>query len=231
MEQLHYIQMQILRDLLFAKGKKFSELNNLDLETNQHNFHLQKLIGSGYVEKVGKEYKLTNEGKEYANTMDTNSNKIVKQAKLSALCVCFRGSGENREVLIYTRLKQPFYGSQGFFSGKIQYGETVQEAAVRELKEETGMIGNPKIKGLRHFRVYTKADQKLVEDKFMFFVVFENPKGKLHPHEEGKYEWVKVSEMKEYVTKSFPDFFESFDLVATSKEFFFVETDEVTGQF
>lgn len=223
--------MKILRELLFSQGLSFSELNQEGLETNQHTFHLKKLIELKYVEKTQSGYRLTTKGKEYANTMDTDSNKIVKQGKLSVICTCFRKKGPQREVLIYTRLKQPFYGSQGFFSGKIQYGENVDKAAQRELKEETGMSGSPQVKGLRHFRVYTESDKRLVEDKFMFFVVFESPEGELIPHEEGKYEWVKLSEVKEFITKPFPDFFDSLDQMANKRDFFFLETDEFTDDF
>ncbi|MBJ3776683.1 NUDIX hydrolase [Acuticoccus mangrovi] len=44
-------------------------------------------------------------------------------------------------VLLVQRANPPDAGRWGFPGGKIEGGETVREAAVRELKEETGIVG------------------------------------------------------------------------------------------
>lgn len=228
MEQLHYLQMQILKKLLFSKSLSFTDLKTNGIENNQHNFHLTKLMGLGLVEKSNNSYQLTQKGKEFANTMDTDSQIKVRQAKLSVLCCCFRNSGN--EVLIYTRKKHPFFDYQGFFSGKINYGETVIETANRELLEETGLTGNPEIRGLRHFKVYSE-EKRLLEDKFMFFIRFDDPKGKLTPNEEGEFKWVLTSDIKKIIKKPFNDFFESFDLLINNNGFYFNEMDVITSEF
>ena len=228
MDQLHYLQMQILKKLLFSEGSTFSQLIGENIETNQHNFHLQKLIGLGLIEKNATIYKLTLKGKEFANTMDTDSQLKVKQAKLSVLCCCFKDG--STKVLIYTRKKHPFYNYQGFFSGKINYGETVIETAKRELYEEASLKGDPEVKGLRHFKVYTE-EKKLLEDKFMFYVRFDDPVGKLVPNEEGEYEWINTADIKTFIKKPFHDFFESYDMLINSNSFYFNELDVITSEF
>jgi 8-oxo-dGTP pyrophosphatase MutT (NUDIX family) len=228
MEQLHFLQMQILKKLLFSKGLTFTELKTDGIENNQHNFHLTKLVDLGLVVKSKNSYQLTPKGKEFANTMDTDSQVKVKQAKLSVLCCCFRKNG--KEVLIYTRKKHPFYDYQGFFSGKINYGETVIETANREMFEETGLNGKPEIKGLRHFKVYSE-ENRLLEDKFMFYVRFDDPKGELTPNEEGEYNWVLTEDIKVKIIKPFQDFFESYELLINNEGFYFNELDVITSDF
>lgn len=43
------------------------------------------------------------------------------------------------EVLVIQRGKPPYEGEWSIPGGKIEYGETAEEAALRELKEETGV--------------------------------------------------------------------------------------------
>ena len=46
-------------------------------------------------------------------------------------------------VLLVERQKQPNAGTWGFPGGKVEWGEAVFDAAVRELREETGVLANP----------------------------------------------------------------------------------------
>lgn len=204
MKQLHNIQLGILKRLLFAPSLKYVRMKpNPEMENNQFDFHLNQLIEDGYIVKEEKGYCLTNFGKEYANRMDTEQTVIAKQSKISAWVCCVRIVGGKRQYLIYTRLKQPFYGCQGFMSGKVRYGEKVLEGAKRELKEETGLEGSPQIVSIKHFLVFDRTTNELVEDKFMFLCLVKNPLGELRAHDEGLYEWVFENKLKGYVTNHF----------------------------
>lgn len=200
MKQLHEIQLQVLKKLLFAPSLRYTQMKpNVEMENNQFDFHLNQLIDSGYVERGNKLYKLTNLGKEYAGRIDTEEVAVTKQSKISVWICCMR----KNKYLIGTRLKQPFYGCQGFMSGKVKYGEKIIDAAKRELGEETGMVGEPQIVSLKHFLVYDKTTNELVEDKIMVLCVVKNPEGKLKPHKEGKYEWVDQADLRKYITNPF----------------------------
>lgn len=59
--------------------------------------------------------------------------------KIGALAVVLHES----KVLLVQRNKQPDAGLWGFPGGHVEWGETVQEAAVRELREETGVAAEP----------------------------------------------------------------------------------------
>jgi ADP-ribose pyrophosphatase YjhB (NUDIX family) len=204
MKQLHDIQLKILKKLLFAQKLRYTELKPDEaLENNQFDFHLDQLIKAGYIQKTEQGYLLTQSGKEYANRMDTDTVKIPKQAKVSVSLAIRREFEGKRQYLIYTRLKQPFYGCQGFPSGKIRYGENVTDTITRELKEETNLDGAGVPVLLRHYRVFDKSSKELLEDKFMFYSLVENPTGELVPNNEGKFEWVDYDNLFSYVTNHF----------------------------
>lgn len=205
MRKRHPIQIKILKKLLFNPSLKFSEAKpSGEIENNKFAFHLSALIDEGLIGKEKDNYFLTIKGKEYANRMDTEEEVIEFQAKLSVWVIPIRENLKiEREYLIYTRLKHPFYGSQGFLAGKILYGEKVLDAAKREMREETDLIGVPELVSVRHYRVYDKASGRLVEDKFMFLCQVINPRGIIDGNEEGLYEWVKESNLNEYVTNHF----------------------------
>lgn len=237
MKQPHDIQLKILQKLLFSKTLRYSEMKpDKEMENNQFQFHLNHLMNNNYVQKIDNKYSLTGIGKEYANRIDDVLPKIEKQAKISAWVAATRKRNEKTQYLIYTRLKHPFFGCQGFISGKIRFGESVIEAAKRELKEETNLSASKiDVVALVHFRVYEKDTQNLVEDKFMNLCLAENPKGKVMSNSEGKHKWVGEDELEEYLTNPFEEKDKIMKYVSYLKKYngrpIFVEVEHFTDKF
>lgn len=204
MNQIHEIRLQILKKLIFAKQLRYTDLKTFpEMENNQLDFHLDKLVSEGLVGKSEKAYFLTTKGKEYSGRIDTDKVQLTKQAKLTAWVCCTRYYKGKTQYLIGTRLKQPFFGCQGFVAGKVNFGETIIEAAKRELSEETGLIGKPKIASLKHFHIYDQ-DNNLVDDKLMFLCVVKNPTGNLiRKTNESENCWVNKADLKRYLTYPF----------------------------
>ncbi|OGL22695.1 hypothetical protein A2707_05305 [Candidatus Saccharibacteria bacterium RIFCSPHIGHO2_01_FULL_45_15] len=173
--ETHPLQAVILRKLLFVKNATFSELQKGSEVTSDHfSFHIRKLVDEGFVEKKASGYQLTRKGKEYANRMDTDENEIERQPKVSvAITIERNGVDGTREFLFQQRKKNPYYDFWGRVGGKMRWGETVIEAARRELKEETGLEAELEYRLLYHKRDFDKNTGKLLEDK-IFLCVYAN---------------------------------------------------------
>lgn len=183
----HPAQVLILRHLLFTPQATFTEVQKAtDLTSDHFNFHIKKLIEEGYVEKTNKQYKLTHQGKEYTNRMDTDENEIEKQPKVSvAITVERTGKNGEREFLFQQRKKNPYFDFWGRVGGKVRWGESVIEAANRELLEETGLRAKFEYRLLYHKRDFNKTTGKLLEDKLFLCVYATEYSGELQESFEG----------------------------------------------
>lgn len=229
MKDLHQIQRKILYDLLFATTARFSELKPLDLENSQFMFHIKALIDNNFVEKNDSVYSLTPTGKEFANRMTTETLTFDKIVKVTTVLVATRNTGEP-ELLLYKRLKNPFYGCVGFPTEKPKWGETLVETAQRGLVEETNLKASAKLFSIKHY-VVTK-NNLVVEDKLMHGFLLKNPTGELIGNNEGEYFWTSEHLLKkdsyEYL-EEFWDFYN--DLKNFSNEVTFKEYKIETQKF
>lgn len=202
--KIHPIQTQILRELLFMPSARFADLQKVTkLESDYVKFHIARLVEVGYVQKLDdKTYALSTAGKEYANKLDTDRNLIERQPK-SAVILVLEHEGK---LLVQERLKHPYFGFWGFPGGKIRWGETIMEAAARELEEETGLSANLTYRGVYHELTKSKETGKVLEDKIFQIVFGVDPTGELLAEfDGGRNAWLTLDEIrsKEKVYKSF----------------------------
>lgn len=194
---VHKVQTSILRALLFVPSAGFAALQKTtDLTSDHFTFHVKKLIEAGLVEKTEAKYTLTPLGKEYANRMDTDENEIEKQPKVSVALIVERQNGICREFIVQQRLKQPYYGFYGRLGGKVRWGESFEEAASRELLEETGLTGTFTFSHIFHKKDYRKSDNKLLEDKVFVVMYCTDAHGEMmEQFEGGKNFWMTQEEL------------------------------------
>lgn len=201
MDNLHIVQMQILRELTFNPNSNFSSLNISGLTNDHFSYHVRTLVEMGYVEKVKKGYSLSNKGKIYSAQMDTDKNKIEKLPKVSVFVIVVKKIKGVDHYAIQVRTKEPYYGYVGFITGKVRYGETLKEAALRELKEEMGLIAEIEHCYVLHEMVYDKTGNQL-EDKFFNIMKAYNVKGSLiNKTQEGRNQWLTEKEFEKLEPK------------------------------
>ena len=195
---IHEAQTKILRELLFLPATNFTDLQKVSgLESDHVKFHIKRLVELGYVEKNGARYLLSIKGKEYANKLDTDAGVIERQPKAAVLLVVERERHGTKEYLLQERRKHPYFGYWGAPTGKVRWGESILEAASRELKEETGLTAVFTYRGINHEQVRHKATGEIVEDKIFHLMFTDAVTGDMkREFDGGMNAWRTMEEMK-----------------------------------
>ena len=191
---LHPAHVAILRVLLFRPSARFAVLQKAsELSSDHFNFYLKQLLDEAYIEKNSHgAYSLTFKGKEFANRFDTEARTVERQPKVA---VCLMVVREDGKQLVQQRLKQPFYGYWGRPTGKIRWGETILDAAARELMEETGLTAELNYESVYHKLDYNQSTGELLEDKIFFMVTGTTPRGSfIEEFEGGRNAWMTSEE-------------------------------------
>ncbi len=89
---------------------------------------------------------------------------------LGAIAVVCRLIDASPHVILVQRGKAPNAGSWGFPGGHVEWGETLAEAAQRELLEETGVIAQP-IHALPTLDVITRDAADTVQGHYVLGVI------------------------------------------------------------
>lgn len=175
---LHSAHVAILHVLLFRPSARFAQLQKAsELSSDHFNFYLKQLLDESLVAKnKDGAYHLTGKGKEFANRFDTDERKVERQPKVAVCLIIRRGDGTQ---LVQQRLKQPYYGYWGRPTGKIRWGETIMQAAARELMEETRLTADLSFEQVYHKMDYNKETGELLEDKIFFVIGGTKPQGEL----------------------------------------------------
>ena len=107
-------------------------------------------------------------------------------------------------ILLIRRTKHPFAGLWSLPGGKIEAGEQIEEGAVREFEEETGI--RTEFKGLKGIVNEVLYHDREIEGHFIIFVcALESSSTHTTESEEGKLEWFdmeKLEENKDNITGS-----------------------------
>ncbi|MCU0667708.1 MAG: NUDIX hydrolase, partial [Patescibacteria group bacterium] len=122
---------------LTAQILRFKDLKPAGMESNIFMYHLKALIKEGYIIKMDIGYTLTSKGKHYVDR--TNLDSLIIRIQPKSITIIYV-ENEQGKMAILERLHQPFIGYKGFPSGKIHYGESLDQSATRELYEKTGLV-------------------------------------------------------------------------------------------
>ena len=216
---MHILQQKIINRLINRSGARFAELKPMGIESNHYVYHLKSLMREGLVKKSGNLYQLTAKGKELISRLSLQDFKERIQPKIVTMVACKNSQGE---YLLYRRAREPFLHTVGFPYGKIHLGETILEAAERELKEKTGVSAKLKQRGDVYLTTYENDD--LLSQTLCHIYSGDKPVGHLvEKSEKGECFWAKLDTLKK--SELIPGFAEIVKLLKDKpvKELFFGE--------
>ncbi len=178
---------------LFIKNKRmrFSDIEKaLEMKSNLLSYHLEGLVKQGMLEKENDDYVLTKQ----AETMMPVFAQITGKEKGVLPVVLMAIMNENK-ILLLKRTKRPYQGYWSIPGGKLQLQESIQDCALRESEEETGLKCQfSHIASVIHERVKEKEEYK---HAFVFFLTILKPESiKLKESEEGKLEWFPLDNLQ-----------------------------------
>ncbi|MBU1092310.1 NUDIX hydrolase [Patescibacteria group bacterium] len=168
---MHILQQKIIASLIKQPGLRFNKLRPEGVESNQFVYHLKVLMRDKLIKQTGNLYQLTVGGKQLADKLSYKDFRPRVQPKIVTMLVCKNSKGE---YLWQKRTKEPFHGLVSFPYGKLHLGETIQEAATRELQEKTNMAGKLQHTGDAYWLVY-ENDELIIHVLCHLFRV-NNPK-------------------------------------------------------
>ncbi|MBU0457664.1 MAG: NUDIX domain-containing protein [Nanoarchaeota archaeon] len=178
----------------FIKNKrlKFSEIEKLSgLRSNHISYHLEQMLKDELIEKEEENYKLTSKAEKIFPFFAHMTGKEV-----GALPVVLVAIKKENKICLLKREKRPYQGYWGLIGGKLKNGESIEETAIREAKEETGLDCQfESINSVVHERLKEKDNYK---HTFVLFLTTVNTESdKLRFSDEGKADWFDVKNLNQ----------------------------------
>lgn len=188
------IQNRIISRLKYATKLKYGELQIRDIPNDLFNYHLQFLVSKNFLEKSGSSYNLSQKGIKYVADIQNETSGLDKILfKVNPVLILVKKVKGKIFVLNQLRKSHPSFGKKGIPGGVLRKGESMESAAQRKLKQETGLDAEFKIVGMARRFLY--SDNELFSDVF-FPVMYANKfSGELKPETDfGENMWVSIDE-------------------------------------
>jgi len=107
----------------------------------------------------------------------------------------------DEKILLIKRAKPPFAGYWGLPGGKIEFGEHPEEAAVREAKEETGIVAEAiGVKGILSEMIKSDRTKEILNHFVLFICELKPQTLKLTPSDEGELKWFDLDRLEKEAT-------------------------------
>ncbi len=194
---MHYIQKNILRQLMHNDELRYSQLKPEDMAGNLFMYHLKPLIRDGMIVKnEAGHYELTADGKLH---LDHLSLKTMQPRLQARIVLFFAAQNDQGEWLLVRKSKHPLYNKIGHIHGNQLMGESLLEAAKNVFEDRSGFKADIVHRG-DGYATYLENNEMTSNVMFHFFMA-KNLKGKLRPkHSNGENIW-----MSEQAIQSSPD--------------------------
>ncbi|MFH1400390.1 MAG: NUDIX domain-containing protein [Nanoarchaeota archaeon] len=169
---------------------RFSDIERkTGLRSNHLSYHITEMIKAGHLIKQEDMYMLT----PTAETLMSKFSQVVgkEQGPLAIVVVAARNQGR---LCLLKRNKRPYQGYWGLIGGKMRLSESVQQTALRETLEETGLrCAFKRVAAVLHERV---NDEGAIKHAFIIYLcVVDAADTKTKPGEEGQLGWFDIESL------------------------------------
>ena len=154
------IQNHIVSRLKNAKMLRYSELQQKGVPNDLFNYHLQFLVKKGYLNRSDDGYSLSELGIKHVADFNPapDDSGTANLFKVNVLTVVSRIHNKKIQILNQIRKSNPSYGKVGVMGGVVRKGESIEDAATRKLKIETGLEAVFKLVGMERRTMYVKGE-------------------------------------------------------------------------
>lgn len=115
--------------------------------------------------------------------------------EVSAGAIIFIRNNEIRYLLLYKKASPPYKESWGFPRGNVDDGENEMQAAVREVKEETGITYLKFVKNFREqVEFFYMKERRLTKKRIVYFLAETNNEDVKISHEHTSYSWLEIDD-------------------------------------
>ena len=188
------IQNHILSKLKNADSLRYTDLRPRGIPNDLFNYHLQFLVQKKMVRRDDDGYSLDDAGVKHVADPDValDEEKIASLFKVNVITLVSRVRDGNIEILNQVRHSHPSFGKIGAMGGIVRKGESVEAAATRKLKAETGLEAAFKIVGIERRMMY--VGNALFSDIIFPIGYADRFTGELTDTEFGRNFWVSIDE-------------------------------------
>lgn len=136
---------------------------------------------------------------------DYERNKAPSRIGVGVLVI------RNNKILLAQRFNSHGHGTWSPPGGHLEFGESIEQCALRELAEETGLIAHE----ATHVGWVNDIFEQEQKHYVTFFVQIENFTGEpmcMEPHKSGEWQWFHLDDLPEPLflpTKSFFEYYSS----------------------
>jgi len=143
---MHYIQKHILDSLRTVDSMHYAQLNQDEIESGHFRYHLSQLVKDGSVAQIQRGvYQLTPDGKRLVDKLSEHRVNAMAMPKVITYTLLTDGS----KLLLQEKQKEPYRHLLNMIGGKLHEGESSVVAAIREVREKTGVhIDRPELAGV-----------------------------------------------------------------------------------
>ena len=189
------LKITLLKKLMFASSLTYSELHKITDNHDLFNYHLRELVTKGLVQKKESKYSLTQPGRQQVALMEEDG-MYQEQFKVSMFINIFRQHRGKWQMYLHRRKKHPHYDYIGAVTGKLHWGQSLEDNLKRELEEELTIVPiNYDLVGVHREIFHDEAGAEVGDGVFFVISVTKWEGNPIKMNIEGEYFWCNIDEI------------------------------------